>query len=572
MSSISKNVLAPIEAISGDGKNRVRVEFLRLTLPSKWFLALLAIPMLIALAISGYLTYVSLTAAKILGCTGGELFDCSHVIYSKWSKVVGIPVSALALGTYVAMILAACVVSMKKLSSAVRLTAWSVVTGLAIAAALAGLYFIYLQVFVLEHLCPWCLGAHTCGLLIAATILLSRSRIAMPPLAGVSGLAAAGLALMIGIQINSEEPKKYEELVYTPPAKVDSSAVQRGGTFTAAPTDFDAPEDEGMMMPPGDDDMFAPPIEDDSFMVPPSEDDEESIGSFQFNGLRNFELAVLSQMLMTHGSLPMVAVLQEPVIQEQAGSGQKMPTGSGQKMTTGSGQKAAAGSGQKMTQQEKMAAQKKQMAARQNAQKKKANVRIVQFMGKKLNAYQWPIDGKPTAKYVFVEMFDYTCPHCRTTSKAVFAAKENMGDDLAVIVLPVPMNTACNPSVQIDHPSHVEACQLSELAVAVWRTDPDKFSEFHKWMFEGQIAPIYTTALGKASELVGKEKIEKELKKGTSRAYVKGHCQMYKALNAGLVPKLLFPTRAIQGEFTAVEALTSMIKEQAAVPQQAVAK
>ena len=554
MSSISKNVLAPIEAHSGDGKNRVRVEFLRLTLPSKWFLALLAIPMIIAFAISGYLTYVSLTAAKILGCTGGELFDCSHVIYSKWSKVVGIPVSALALGTYAAMILAACVASMKKLSSPVRLTAWSAVTGLAIAAALAALYFIYLQVFVLEHLCPWCLGAHSCGLLIAAAVLLNRSRIAMPPLATVSGLAAAGLALMIGIQINAEEPKKYEELVYTPPAKVESSA-QGGGTFTAAPGDFDAPDDEGMMMPPGDEDMFAPPVEDDSFMVPPSEDDEESIGSnlLQLKGLQDFELRVLSQLLMSRSPLPLVAVLQEPVvIQEQQGSGQK---GSGQK---GSGQKGSSqqGSGQKMTQE--------QMAA----QKKKPKVRIVQFMGKKLNAYQWPIDGKPSAKYVFVEMFDYTCPHCRTTSKAVFAAKENMGDDLAVIVLPVPMNSACNPAVQVDHPSHVEACQLSELAVAVWRASPDKFSEFHKWMFEGQTAPIYSTALGKASELVGKEKIDKELKKGTAKAYVKSHCQMYRTLNAGAVPKLLFPTRAIQGEFTAVETLTTMIREQAVIPQQ----
>ena len=69
MSSISKDTLAPIEALSGDGKNRVRVEFLRLELPSKWLLALLAIPMLIGLGISAYLTYVSLTSAKTVSYT-----------------------------------------------------------------------------------------------------------------------------------------------------------------------------------------------------------------------------------------------------------------------------------------------------------------------------------------------------------------------------------------------------------------------------------------------------------------------------------------------------------------------
>lgn len=536
MSSISKDVLAPIEALSGDGNNRVRVEFRRLTLPSNRFLVLLAVPMLVALGISGYLTYVSLTAAKILGCDGGSLFNCSHVIYSKWSKVFGIPVSALALGTYVAMIAAAAVTSIRNLSRPARLMSWSAVTGLAIAAALAGLYFIYLQVFVLEHLCPWCLGAHTCGLLIAGVILFSRSRIALPPLVAVSGLAAAGLAMMIGIQINSEEPKKYEELVYTPPVKTQ---VDEAGTFTSAPGDFDAApgEDDGMMLPPGmedeDEDLFAPPIEeDDSFIEPPSEDDED-VTAFQLRSLNNFQLGLLGQLAVTRNPLSLVMVLQEPAMQEKG------------------------------KQQQNQAAGKAQDPKKKKA-KKQAKNRIIEFMGRKLNAYQWPIDGSPEAKHIFVEMFDYTCPHCRTTSKAIFAAKENMGDELAVVVLPVPMNTACNPSVTRDHAVHLEACQLSELAVAMWRCDAAKFSEWHRWMFEGKDSPNYVTALAKATELVGKDRLEKELKKKTAKAYVKSHCKMYQTLNGGPIPKILFPRRAIQGEFTAVDTLTTMIKEQAA--------
>ena len=160
MSSISKNLLKPIEAVSDDGNNRVRVNFLRFALPSKWFLALLAIPMLTALGISAYLTYVTVTASEIAGCSGGQLFDCAHVIYSKWSKMLGIPVSSMALGTYVAMVAATIVTATDRFSDSVRQMAWIAVTGLAIAASLAALYFIFLQVFVLKHLCPWCLGAH----------------------------------------------------------------------------------------------------------------------------------------------------------------------------------------------------------------------------------------------------------------------------------------------------------------------------------------------------------------------------------------------------------------------------
>jgi len=542
MSSISKEALTSIEGISGDGNNRVRVEFRRFSLPSGWFLAILALPMLIALGISAYLTYVSVTASEIAGCSGGELFDCSHVIYSKWSKVFGIPVSGLAFLTYVGMIAATAVTCVGRLSKPARLMAWSAVTGLAIAAALAALYFIFLQVFVLKHLCQWCLGAHACGLLIATTILLSKTRIALPPLGVVSGLAAAGLAVMIGVQVNSEEPPKYVVKEYVPDAQVNTDDK----TFTAAPGDFEAAPEDDMMAPPSDEDLFAPPEEDfeddESFMDPPSEDTEELDDLEEGEGetANNFrvQFSTLTQLAFSRSPLHAVMLLQQPVVVQQEGDPKPKQKAKNQKAKT-----------------------------KPSKKKQKPTPRIVEFMGKKLNAHQWPVDGSPTAKYVFVEMFDYTCPHCRTTSQAIFKAKEAMGDDLAVVVLPVPMKMACNPAVVRDHPAHLEACELAELAVAVWRCDAKKFSEFHKWMFEGKDAPNFATALGKASALIGKDQIAKELKKNTSKAYVQRHCQMYKMLNGGVVPKLLFPTRAVEGEFTAVESLTSMIRQDAAVKQ-----
>jgi len=543
MSSISKNTLAFIEGVSGDGSNRVRVELRRSRLPSKWFLAVLAVPMLIALGISCYLSYVSITASEIAGCSGGKLFDCAHVIYSKWSKVFGFPVSGLAVLTYVGMIGALTVTCISRFSSSVRQFAWTAVTGLAIAAALAGLYFIFLQVFVLEHLCPWCLGAHTCGLLIALSVLVCKARPAFGQLSAVSGLAAAGLALMIGIQVNSEEPPKYEVITLVPESAVVANTAS-DQTFTAAPSDFDG--DEGFMSPPGDeDDLFAPPSdEDEDFFAPPVEDfDDTDVqeASFLMPAQFNATIALMSHLAIGHSPLQSAMLLPLPVQEpQQNGSETKQEDGSKTKQE---------GSAAKQTEEPK------------KKLKKKEPQRVVEFMGRKLNAYQWPIDGSPTAKYVFVEMFDYTCPHCRTTSRALFKVKENMGDDLAVVVLPVPMNTRCNPSVKVDHADHIEACELSELAVAVWRIDPSKFSEFHHWMFEGDHAPDYSTAYAKASELVASEKLNKEQKKGTSAEFVKIHCKMYQLLNAGPVPKLLFPTSAVQGEFTSVEELTRMIQQ-----------
>ncbi len=541
MSSISKNVLTSIEAVSGDGNNRVRVNFLSFALPSRWFLALLAVPMLIALGISAYLTYVSVTASEIVGCSGGQLFDCSHVIYSKWSKLMSVPVSAMALATYLGMIAAALVTSVSRFSNSTRQMAWVAVTGLAIAAALAALYFTFLQVFVLEHLCPWCLGAHACGLLIA-TAILCKNRIALPQMATVSGFAAAGLAVMIGLQVNSEEPPKFIITEYEPVVVPNNDAESQVETYVIAPQDFEgAPTDDEKMLAPDDDMLFAPPEDgDEDLFEPPSEDtDDGAIKATEADTAliraARFSSEIFCQLIAYRFPFQAMLVLQQPAKQE---------------VKQGDAQNSKASS-------------QKTEGKQKALKKEKPKQRIVEFMGKKINAYQWPIDGSPTAKHVFVEMFDYTCPHCRTTSRAIFQVKAEMGDDLAVVVLPVPMHTRCNSAVTQDHEVHREACQLSELAVAVWRCDKAKFSAFHKWMFEGDKAPNHLTALSKAAELVGKEQIETELSKNTSKAYVKYHVQLYKDLQGGAVPKLLFPRRAVQGEFTDKDALSNLIKQDA---------
>jgi protein-disulfide isomerase len=414
------------------------------------------------------------------------------------------------------------VVSVGKLSESLRQLAWTVVTGLSISAALAGIYFIALQAFVLEHYCPWCLGAHACGIAIAVAILRSSFRVSMPRLTSVAGLAAAGLAVMIGVQVNSKEVPKFSEMTMAPQAAVvpQDRLDQASETYVSSPSD-----DDDFMSPPADDDFMEAPMDDEDFMEPPSEDiDEDGEGldydpetegetvQIEFNRFTQFALLRSPSMMLT-------GMLQEPAAQKDGQDGKK------------------------------------------KSQKPKRKQRIVEFMGIKVNAYQWPIVGKPAAKHVFVEMFDYTCPHCRTTNKTISAAKAQLGDDLAVVVLPVPMKRACNDTVTQDHAVHLEACELSKLAVAVWRCDREKFCEFHEWMFEGDVAPGFAAAKAKAEAMVGAKKLDKAYTKKSTAAYINKHVQMYKKVSAGVVPKLMFPKSGFQGEFTDINGLVAAIKE-----------
>ena len=499
-------------------------------IPSSKFLALLCLPMIVALTISGYLTYASLTASEIAACGGGALFDCGHVLYSKWSKFAGFPVSGLALGTYVAMIGATIFTGWSGFSNSKRELAWTIVSGLAIAASLAAVYFICLQVFVLKHLCSYCLVAHGCGLLIATTILLTH-RVGSFQLSSMSGLAAAGLAVLIAVQVNSVPPKTFKvetyEQVVVPTVNKDFEV------YVGAPGEetMSSETSDDMFAPPTDDDLFMPPVEDDVF-DPPVEPAEPSVidtvdSELEENKAKEqIEDAVASAAKVSCLVFPRTTLLITSILQETT-TPQSTQT-EGKTETT------------------------------------KPERRVVSFAGggTKLDVRQWPLAGSPDAKHIFVEMFDYTCPHCRSTYGAIRGAKETLGDDLSIVSLPVPLSNMCNPLITKVNPKHAESCQLSKLAICVWRADAEKFSEFHDWMFEGENCPQYNVALTKAIEIVGKESIEEQLNKPIADEYIKRHIQLYQRVGGGEVPKLLFPLNTYVGKYEDAAALTNIIKEQ----------
>jgi protein-disulfide isomerase len=180
----------------------------------------------------------------------------------------------------------------------------------------------------------------------------------------------------------------------------------------------------------------------------------------------------------------------------------------------------------------------------------------------KLDVSQWPAIGNQEADFVCVEMFDYNCQHCRQTHSAIKAAREKMGDKMAVILLPVPLNTNCNNQIVQTGPQFVESCLLTKLAISVWKVNPQKFDEFHEWMFEGFNAPSYQTALAQAEKMVGKDELAKVLDSPLPDAYIQKHVQIYSLIGKGNVPKLLFRTTSIEGMFQSPDLLIDILNRQ----------
>jgi protein-disulfide isomerase len=125
------------------------------------------------------------------------------------------------------------------------------------------------------------------------------------------------------------------------------------------------------------------------------------------------------------------------------------------------------------------------------------------YLSREIDAAANPVIGNPYAPHRFVEMMDYTCPHCRKLHPFIKAAAKRYGDQLGFVIYHVPLSRKCNPLVKIDQPGHRNACDYAKLAYGVWKLAPEKFAEYHDWLLTGERAPALYAAKRKAMDLVG---------------------------------------------------------------------
>ena len=100
--------------------------------------------------------------------------------------------------------------------------------------------------------------------------------------------------------------------------------------------------------------------------------------------------------------------------------------------------------------------------------------RKVTFLDGKLtiDMYEQAVLGSPTAPHVVIEMVDYACPHCRAMHQTVERAVERYGDQLAIVIMPMPLELECNKQMDKTEPAHFGACKLARLAIGVSEVDP----------------------------------------------------------------------------------------------------
>jgi len=506
----------------------------------RWTIRLLA---LTATVTAGYLAWISLgSEGPKIGCGGLPGIGCQEVLSERqWAYWLGVPVSVPAVGVYALIFLASCLVGRRTSAETASRARWALVL-LTILAAGSAIWFVGLLVFAVEGLCPYCLIVHTCGLTIAALtlpkipLMQSDSReqwygamngvlggastqstektlpVEFTPAAvcWAGGLAVGGLTLLIGIQLAFPPATFIEESpddVVSGKLDPETADVLAGGGAPTEPRESESPGTTSPQRPitrpqppkerlpnqldPSPGEAAQEPPSDPPNERPPVEDPDSSVKPALPGALSPESPTATTG----HSPLP---------------GGDPPPPSPRTKV-------------------------------------RHVNLFADRFQ---VNTYGHPILGDPAAEHVVVKLFDYTCRHCRNLDKYLDAARTRYGDQLAIVVLPVPMNSKCNKYLGSGppHPHHRNACELAQLGMAVWFAAPEKFEAYHHWLFEpGESRPV-DEATEHAAELIGRSALRRQLAGSTIGQSIDAYTDLSRKINVnsdGGIPKLLTPSHAI---------------------------
>jgi uncharacterized membrane protein len=124
---------------------------------------------MLALILSVILSWHYLKGGSMAGCGGGS--PCEQVLNSQWSTIAGIiPVSGLAVGVYLALLIASLFIG-PATELPIRHLAWSVMLILVGSVSGSAIWFTILQKWFIGHFCPYCMTTHITGLLLAALVI-----------------------------------------------------------------------------------------------------------------------------------------------------------------------------------------------------------------------------------------------------------------------------------------------------------------------------------------------------------------------------------------------------------------
>ena len=502
--------------------------------PVLWIIRVLA---LTAVGLASYLSWRAAEHGATLGCGAGATFDCDSVLDSSWARVLGMPVAMLGALCYIGIFIVSWLVGRRTMF--VARCGMGLLALLVASAVTSVAWFTGLQVVKLQTFCPYCLGIHLCGALIAIFFVFGtvaryrkagrgvqpigplRASLARPgskqPVAVVKGfgqfaipifLGMVGVAGLIGLQIL--RPAKTYEIATLSPS---------GGQLDAEPV---------VLKPFAGDLVSSQPASQPSVTT-----EAVTAASDEATKTPSEEIAATPKR-HTARRVVTVGVGTAPKVKPDTAGSELAELDALLNKETKTGEvydESDVIENEAWTEGKYHIGFKPADFDLSTVPEELDNAsRITKILRGRMtfDIYDQAYLGSPEAPHVAIELFDYTCKHCRATHERVHNALRRYGDQLAFVVMPVPLELRCNKFLRSARPQNVGACNLAKIALIVSKSGPKKFEVFHDWMMSDEEKPKrYEQALVRAYQQAGRDEVRQGLKDKDINERISRHVNLF---------------------------------------------
>jgi uncharacterized membrane protein len=472
---------------------------------TRWALRVLA---WLAFAISAYLAWHAAGQTAVAGCEPGSGSGCDAVLNSPWSKWLGIPVAVIGLASYAALAGLSVLLGMEG-SSAGRWikTAFLMFGGV---AAGASLWFIGLQFVAIGEFCLYCLITDICGLALGAISIWSvaqwflSTRDVRRSQSSATGLMALRSALPISAAARSVP------VVASSVRSAPALGVAIGGAVLLL-----------LVLVTGQ--VVFPAMTHS--LLPGSLDEPIALAG------SNGAISKADAKSTDNGAYVAMRIPSETAPNGDADTSSL----NGERTQAGSPQAALPWETADSQSAEPTDASESESSGDKSSSPLPTppRERIVEFLNGslRLDVHKHPLIGSPEAPHVMVEMISYDCSHCRQMHRLVKKGLARYGDQLAIVVIPIPLEMSCNRLVTTSAASHSGACTTARMVLGVSAIQPELFGKFHDWlMADKEKPPLQSQVVTKAYNMVDSTQLSKHSRSPALKEQLAEYIDLYAKL------------------------------------------
>ncbi|MFT5122258.1 MAG: putative membrane protein [Candidatus Omnitrophota bacterium] len=158
-----------------------------------------------------------------------------------------------------------------------------------------------------------------------------------------------------------------------------------------------------------------------------------------------------------------------------------------------------------------------------------------------------PILGPSNATHVVGLMYDYTYTNSVMMHHMMDLAVDRYDGQLAVVLLPVPLDKDCNDWLLYTKDPHTNSCEYTEMSMLIWRQKPELFHEFEAYITRSIPPPPLHQVDAVVRKLVGETVYNHPFSRDDAYRTLRQNVLLYRKLDLGPLPKLISQKRVALG-------------------------